>query len=787
MLKVFDRYVLKEVVPPFFAGLLVTTFVLLMNQVLILAELLIDKGVPAGLAARLFVLLVPSLLAFAVPMAVLAGILGGLARLSADSEVAAFATLGVGPRRFVRPLLAFGVAGWLLASALTLVLAPRANFRWVQAMTGSVLARAGLRVNPMEFNETIPGVVLYVQNVDREKGWENVFAYLGKDSRAPRVVMARAGRLELYPEQKRATLELRDGVIHSGDPAESSTYSVTAFDRFEEEIDVENLFPPVTSEKRVREKDIVELLRDVRVIRGELAGLEGKRLRAPGSQAAVLLAGQKLREFRAHLVEIHKKFALPFACLVFVLLGLPLGLAAGRSGRTGGLSLSLGVILLYYVLITTGEKLAMDGKLAPWLAMWGPDLLLAVAAIALIFRTESASAVLSRLAGALRRLEHRAGPPQPRRRAFRAPRLPLRFPNILDRYLSRRYLAVLSLSLAWLLAAAALAAFFERLDILHRHGKPLGLLLRHVWFRVPEFLTAVLPVAALATALLVVGVLVRTNEATALKASGISLYRAVLPVLVMAAAVSGAAFLVEERLAPAAGLRAEETWNRIIDRPGRKYSTLNRHWIVGRRGDRVYHYEFSDPGSSAFSRLSVFDLDTAAWSLAARAYAETGVLVPGGVELRRGWTRDFRRGAALPFALRDAWVLAAGESRGWFVREGKEPEQMTYGELRRYASEVRAMGFEATRYRVDLAAKVAFPLAALIMTLLAVPLGFTMGRKGTLVGVGLSVALAFGYWGTFAIFRSLGYTGVLPPFLAAWAADLMFGLAGVLLLFRLRT
>ncbi len=787
MPKVFDRYILKEVVPPFLVGLLVTTFVLLMNQVLILAELLIDKGVPAGLAARLFVLLVPSLLAFAVPMAVLAGILGGLARLSADSEVVAFGTLGVGPRRFVRPLLVFGVAGWLLASALTLVLAPRANYRWVQAMTGSVLARAGLRVNPMEFNEAIPGVVLYVQNVERVRGWENVFAFLNRDPRTPRVVMARTGRLEIYPEQRRATLELRDGVIHSGTSADPATYSVTAFDRFEEEIDVENLFPPVTSEKRVREKDIAELLRDVRVVRRELSGLEEKRRENPGFPAAVLLAGQKLREYRAHLVEIHKKFALPAACLVFVLLGLPLGLVAGRSGRTGGLSLSLGVILLYYVLITTGEKLAMDGKLAPWLAMWGADLLLAAAALVLVFRSEGASAALARLSGALRRLGRRAAAPRPRRGAFRPPRLPLRFPNILDRYLSRRYLAVLSLALAWLLAAAALVAFFERLDILHRHGKPLGLLLLHVWFRVPEFLAAVLPVAALTTALLVVGVLVRTNEGTALKASGISLYRAVLPVFVLAAAASGAAFLVQERLAPAAGLRAEEAWNRIIDRPGHTYSTINRHWIVGRRGDRIYHYEFSDPASSAFSRLAVFDLDTGAWSLAARAYAETGVLVPGGVELRRGWTRDFRRGAAVPFALRDAWVLAADEGRSWFVREGKEPEQMTYGELRRYASEVRAMGFEATRFRVDLAAKVAFPLAALVMTLLAVPLGFTMGRKGTLVGVGSSVALAFGYWGTFAIFRSLGYTGVLPPFLAAWAADLVFGLAGVLLLFRIRT
>lgn len=137
MLKIFDRYILKEVFPPFLIGLLVTAFVLLMNQVLVLAELFIDRGVPAGVAARLFVFLVPSLLAFAVPMAVLAGIMGGLARLSADSEIVAFRTLGIGSRSLVRPLLLFALGGWLVTSALTLVLAPRANFRWVQDMTSS--------------------------------------------------------------------------------------------------------------------------------------------------------------------------------------------------------------------------------------------------------------------------------------------------------------------------------------------------------------------------------------------------------------------------------------------------------------------------------------------------------------------------------------------------------------------------------------------------------------------------------------------------------------------------
>ena len=786
MLKILDRYILKEIVPPFLVGLLVTTFVLLMNQILVLAELFIDKGVPAGLAARLLGWLVPSLLAFAVPMAVLTGVLGGLARLSADSEIVAFQTLGIGSRRLLRPLAVFGVASWIVASGLALFLAPRANFRWVKAMTDSVLARAELRVNPLEFNETLANTVLFVQNVDKDKSWQNVFAYLGKDPRNPRVVTARRGRINIFPGKKRATLELIDGVLHTGSPSDPADYSLTSFDRFEEEIDVENLFPAVTSEKRVREKDIRELLRDVRGIRSELDVLEAERGTHPQSPSAALLAGQKRREFRAHWVEIHKKFSLPFVCLIFVLLGLPLGLMTGRGGRTGGLSLSLGIILIFYVMITLGEKLAMDGKITPFLGMWGPDILLAVAGLLLFFRSDESTDVLARMAAALGKLKRSAPAPQPGRRALRVPRLQLRFPSILDRYVSRKYLAVMGLVLAGLLSASVLGAFFERLEAVHKHGKPLGLLLQHIWFRIPEFLAAVIPVAALTTTLLVLGLLARTNEITAMKASGISVYRIVVPVLVLSAAASGAAFLVQERLAPAASSRAEETWNRINDVPARRYSYLNRHWSMSRSKDRIYHFEYFDPAASTFSRLSVFDLDTARWSITRRIYAERASLGANGLALERSWLRDFRAGAAPPFAMRDSWELATTEGRTFF-RAWKEPEQMTYGELREYAAEVRAAGFEAARLRVDLSGKIAFPLASLVMTILAIPFAFVMGKKGNLVGVGLSVALAIGYWGTFGIFRSLGYPGVLTPFLAAWGANLVFGLAGVFFFLRLRT
>jgi LPS export ABC transporter permease LptF/LPS export ABC transporter permease LptG len=767
MLKTIDRYVFREMVPPFLVGLLLVVFVLLMNQVLLLAELFIDKGVPAGEALRILGLLLPSILAFAVPMAVLTGILGGLARLSADSEVVAFQTLGIGPRRLARPVLLFAVCGWLVTSLLALFIAPRANHRWVRAMTDSVLARVRLKVHPLEFNESIPNMVFLVRDIGGDGAWEDVFARLGRDPLEPRLVMARRGRIRLVPETKRAVLELSDGVLYAGPPAEPEKDSVTAFERLEEDIPVESLFASISSVKRVREKDIGELVRDLRGLRTSAD---------PG-------AG---RERTFHLIEIHKKFSLPFVCLIFVLLGLPLGLRTGRAGRTGGYSLSLVIILLFYMLLTAGEKLAADGKIGPPLGMWGPDLILAVAGLFLFLRSGREPAGSPWPPRLRTRTKRPAAPARPRPgRGGRIPSLP--FPNLLDRYVIRKALAILGLVLPGLLGAAALALFFERLDDVLRLGKPVGLLASYVGFKIPGLLAFILPVSVLAMTLLALGLLARSNEATAVKACGVSLRRLTLPVLVLAAAASGAAFLVQERIAPAADARAEAAWGRVTGLPPRSASYINRHWILGREGDRIYHYDYFDPAGSTLSRLTVYDLDLERWSLTRRTFAERAVLADGGLRLQGGWTRDYSGAGPSAFRRRESAEIRTGEESAAFLKARREPPQMTLGELRRYVAEVRAMGFRATRLRVDLGQKTALPFVSLVMALLAVPFAFSMGRKGALVGAGLSVALAMAYWGAFAIFRSLGTTGVLPPFLAAWGANLIFGLAGAAGLFRLRT
>jgi LPS export ABC transporter permease LptG/LPS export ABC transporter permease LptF len=787
MFKFFDSYILREVAPPFGVGLLLCTFVLLMNQILVLSELFIAKGVSLGLAAEVLIYLIPSLLAFAVPMAVLMGILAGLSRLSTDSEITAFRTLGISSRRLAWPLFVFAFAGWFLTSYLTLFLAPRANYKWVQTITGSVLAKVQVRIVPREFNETVPRMVLYIQEIDRDKTWRNVFVYLTKDPAEPRLILAREGRLDLFPEAKTATLVLTDGTVHSYPLAQPEKYSITSFKRLEEGIDVESLFASMAGRKRVREKDILELRAGVRDLRADLAlrNPPGEAIPKPGAEAAVR---DKTRDLRAHWVEIHKRFALPIVCFIFVLLGLPLGMTTKKGGRTSGFTISIGVILLYYVLITAGEKMAMDGRVTPFLGMWGPNILLLAAGLYLFVKSLRETALFAGLAGILRkRGSFGAVIARARRAGPHLPRIPLRFPNILDRYIIRKYLAIFALIFVGLVSVSIIVTFFERIDNIYAHDKPLSLFFQYIWARVPEFAFFILPVTALTTTLLALGILTKFNEVTAMKACGISLYRLIFPILFMALAASLAAFYLQERILPRANNKAEEIWNRINDAPSRSYSYLNRHWILGRDKSRLYHYDFFDPKRSAFSRLSVFDFDLASWTLAGRAYAEKAVLSGETLRMQDGWTRSFSGDLAESFQTNAEMEISGIENKDYFLKEWKEPSQMTYAELRAYTAEVAEMGFDTTRFRVDLHGKIAFPFVCLVMTLLGVPFAFSMGRKGALVGIGLSVVIAMVYWGAIGVFRSLGYVAYLAPFLAAWTPNLVFGLAGIYLLFRLRT
>jgi len=778
--KLFDRYILKEISSPFFIGLIAYTFVLLMNQILLMAEQFIELGISLNVVLVLLVYLIPAMMSFSLPMSVLLGILSGLSRMSSDIEVTALKTLGVSYKRLVRPLLVFAFCIWVLTSYMSLYMAPHANHKWMQTFYNSVLSKVQLTINPRQFNETIPNTMLFVQDVTRDNEWQNIIVYFSEPPEEPELVYAKAGRINFYPEQKSAYLELFNGVRHSfplSNPEEN--YRVIIFDSLQKDVEVSSFFQDFSEKKNVREKDIGELKADVRVIREEL------NLFSPEEFDGIEY-WQKKRLHTSHKIEIHKRYSIPFACFIFALLALPLGASTKKGGRTSGFTISIGIIIIYYVLITAGEQMAKDGKISAEVGMWGPNIIFGICAVFIFFISSKESFrwpfSLSRLKRKEKLVSIKAKPtPQKKFRYF------LRFPNIIDRYIINKFLSIFLLIFFSLIAVFIIITFFEQIDTIYEHNKTIHDFLTYLWYRIPEFIHYTLPICAMASSLLCLGFLTKTNEITAMKASGMSVYRIIVPVVVLSLLICVLSFYLQEYISPYTNKKAEEKWNEITDIPPRSYSQLDQRWVMGKERNRIYYYKHFDPYIPAFSDLSIYEFEPDSWSLEKRYFAEKAYFQEGKFLLTNCWYWDFEDNKPTNFERRETLELRDAEDQRYFIKEWKESDQLNYGELSAYINDVEEKGFETVRFKVDLNYKLSFPLAGLVMTLLGIPFAFSMGKRGALVGVGLSLLFAMIYWGAMGIFKSLGYIHFLSPFLAAWAPNLFFGLIGLYLLFNLRT
>ncbi len=808
-LKIIDRYFLREILSPFALGLLVYSFVLMANQILQYPELFISQGVSFGDSTKLLLYLVPAILAFTIPMAVIMGFLAGLGRMSSDSESTALKVLGVSHARMTRPLFLFALCGWAATSVLTLYVTPKFNYLWLQTTVKAALDKAQIRVNPREFNATIPGLALYLDDIERGGDWRKAFISFNAGPLESRVVLADRGRLNYYPDSKRATVELFGAVQHSSLGDKPEYYERVDSAHMEQEIDFSGLANAFSSEKRAREQNILELRAGLAAARAELddllkekASLAGRGLppRNPLVLKNEIAVRHKNSNIRSLRVESHKRFALPFVCLIFVFLGLPLGLSTRKGGRTSGFTISLVIILAYYVFLTFGERLALDGRVEPWLGVWGGNIVFGAASLILFIRSARERPLLIKwvqrplpalMAGAPAPAAAREEKESSRLRGLiRGLLLRLPFPNILDRYFFRRYLWIGGLILVSVVSIFCIVTFFDRLDNVYSHEKPVLMLVNYISHRLPEFFQLGLPMTTLMATLLTLGLFHKFNEITAMKACGVSVFRMFIPAFVLAAAIGGLSFFIQENVLPGESQKAAKVWNEINDVSPPSAETQGFAWKANRARDRFFKYDYVNPADMTFRKVWIFEIDHARWTLKRRMFAAGARLIDKTLVLENGWLREFPgAGGSRPPdpVFFDAEAIDVPEGRALFLSVSKDPSAMKFAELGRYIEEVEQTGFNTTRLKVDRASKISFPFVAVIMTLLGIPFAFAMGKRGALVGIGVSLGIALVFWTTIGIFKSLGGVGILPVFLAAWGPALMFGLLGLYLMLRLKT
>ncbi len=353
--KIIDLYILKEIIVPTGIGIGIFTFIFLVSKLFRITEMVVDKGIPLIYAIKLFLCLIPAFLVFIAPMSLLLGILTALTRLSADNEITALKTSGVGLYRLSPPVIFLSVITFLFTAFLVFYAVPWGSKSFRETLFEVAGTMGKLDVKERIFNSPFGDLVIYVNKVSPgEKLLEGIMIYDERDPQINSAIIARRGYLSPDPKSQKLVLHLFDGSIHSQE-VQGEIYRTINFNAYQ--------FVIFLKEEMAKERK-----------RARVKILE-KEMSIGDLREKIKMMEEEGKNVRPQLVELHFKFALPFGALIFGLLGLPLGVQRTQSGKSWGFVLCAVVFLLYYVLYCLGKNLGVTGIISPPLAAWFPNIL----------------------------------------------------------------------------------------------------------------------------------------------------------------------------------------------------------------------------------------------------------------------------------------------------------------------------------------------------------------------------------------------------------------------------
>lgn len=365
-------YLLKEIIPAFLLGLFGFTLVLLTGRILQLTELFVNKGVPLRYILRLLYFLLPQFLGLTIPMATLLSILLAFSRLSSDNEITAFKASGISLYQMIPPILLFSFTTYAITSLLSLYSIPRANeaSRALLYEVASTKANAG--VQERVFNDDFDGLVLYIERIKpKTLSWENVFISDARNPSEVFTIFAREGEVLSDPQALAVTLRLKNGSIHKLGK-NPHAYQKVDFNTYDLRLHLKTgLQGKKTEEKHPSDMTLGELIRTIHSLKAKTADTKGE------------------------WVKVHEKFSIPFACLVFGIIGVPLGLQSrmAQGSKSRGFAWSIGILLIYYLFTSAGTSLAERGIILLEVGMWTPNLIFLILGIYLLVKAANESPV----------------------------------------------------------------------------------------------------------------------------------------------------------------------------------------------------------------------------------------------------------------------------------------------------------------------------------------------------------------------------------------------------------
>ena len=761
--RLVPRYTVRAALPYVFLALVLLTAVLFVQQASRFAELALYAQIPLSLLADLGAALLPNVLVLTLPIAVLAGVMIGFARMGSDSEIVAMRAAGVGTWTLLWPVLLIGLVFTLATTYIQLEEAPRAARHLKRAGLQSALRKLDSPVEPRTFNTEIPGYVIYVRDGDKALGtWGRVFIYSQEPDNSYRIVTARSGRIDSSLEK--SELVLSDAVattVRTSAEADKRSYILERLDQFRLSI------------KTGRE----EILKRLNQQETDPEELDWNELKAQ-------TASTKIEEKRAGQRTLNRRLALSVSPFLFALLGGAIGMRVRRGGRGIGVLMALLIVIVYYLVSLLGESLARVGTISPLVGGWAATALLLLLSLVLL--------TINRIP--LSSLSFRGGE-KPRAAKWQRtiPVSPLHtlgaarsgFPSLLDVGLFR------TLSLSFLLGFASLVSIFiiftvfEMWRFIAGNRVGAGLVARYIFYLLPLITVELFPATMLIAVLMTYALLARRNETVAWWSAGQSVYRLMIPGLLFALAAGAATWLVQEHLMPYTNVRQDTLRAQIRGGEPRAITRTGRQWLAAADSNRLYSYEFDEQNNS-LSDPAIYEFDFSGVHLTSITTGTTGMwIAPNHMAISNAETFSFK-GLEV-----DRQVAEKSETSIEPVQVFKptidKPSQLSSEGLSDYLKAAKRRGMQVSALAVALQRKYAAPFSVVVMAFIGIPLALSFGRKGTVIALCAAVGLSIAYWGVGGGLQQLGSLGLLPPAVAGWSPPIIFAAAGTYLLSKVRT
>lgn len=766
--RIISFYILRAVVPYIIFSWLLLSVVLFVQNAGRYSDIFFGSYVPSGLIWQLTAALLPNVIAFTCPMAVLAGVVIGLSRMQGDRELGAIRAAGIGNFRITLPVVLLGLVLSAFAFFINISGVPAAASIVRSVAIRAAIAKLESPIEPGVFNTEIAGYTVYVKGGDIASGsWENIFIHTeDRETGDVRLITSSRGRIDSSDE--RSELVLSDSV--------STTFSsVPGREKF-----VSESIGEIRLSVKTRRGDLVERLSRVEIAPEELGILE----------LAHFAAGKEGKERVRAEILLQRRVLLSVTPIIFSLLGSALVLRFNRGGRGFGVFLALVSLIAFYLLAFLGEQLARTGRVT----VLESGLLPVVASVAAILWFNFANRLgFSRSIG-----EHilavfpRSGPGPikgQKGNILMDVTTGLRDFDLLIDLLKYYALALTFVGTVFMIFTA-----FETWRFAGEVQGGVAMLFSYLAFLVPFVYLQLSPSAAMIAVLATYIIKSRQNEVVTWIAAGQSVYRLMFPAFLLMLFLGIVNWRIDERIAVTTNQIQEELRNRLRGQ-ARPVSVDTKYWIADR--NRIISFAFatsaSDNGIATLSacaeqcpvrEVTVFQSDDSGLRLQTLFRVSSAVWNKTGLALEGPGTRyDLESTGIRTTALLPGSVIEVGNP---LVEVRKKPAQLSTGDLRQQIERTESES-ERRGFAVSLERKYANIFLPFVISLFTAPFALSLSRKGKVVMVGYAVGLWLVFLGVSSAFEQLGLAGSLPPLLAVWGPIAVFTLLGLYLLTKVRT